>query len=202
MNKHTVLFLPLISITLLFSGCGGSPNARFYILNAIDQETSVPALIVEGHSITVKIGPVSIPDALDQPQVVSRTGKNTLLADEFNRWAGDFQYDIQRILGENISILLPTNQVTLSQEIILFPVDFQVIVNVRKFDGKLGDIVILNADWTVARKGKEKTVMARKSVLHEHTRGADYQAYVATQSRLLAKLSQEIADEIRKQLQQ
>ncbi len=202
MKNLTSISLLLISLTLLFSGCGFSPDAKVYILNVIDQDPSLPALKMEGHSVAVKVGPVSLPDTLDQPLIVTRTGQNTLAVDEFNRWSGDFQSDILRILGENISILLPTKQVFLSQEIMLLPVDFQVIVNIRKFDGKLGESVILNADWTVIRKGKHKFVIAKKSVLQENTNGSDYPAYVATQSRLLAKLSQIIADEIRNQLSQ
>jgi uncharacterized lipoprotein YmbA len=96
--------------------------------------------------------------------------------------------------------LLPTNQVVLSSEVSLLPTDFQVLINVRYLDGHLGGIVTLNADWTVIHKGKEKTVMAKKSVLQESADGSDYQAYVAAQSRLLAKLCQEITDEIRRQL--
>ena len=82
----------------------------------------------------------------------------------------------------------------------MLPIDFQVLVNIRRFDGELGGIVTLNADWTILHKGKEKSVMAQKSVLHENTTGTDYQDYVAAQSRLLAKLSEEIVTEIRRQL--
>ena len=200
MNKHAILSWVLVAITLAIGGCGSSPVAKLYILNAIDRDISVPAVTTADRSIAVKVGPVSIPDSLDQSQIVTRSGSNMLVVDEFNRWGGDFQNDFQRILGENISIMLPTDHVILNQEITLLPVDFQVIVNIREFYGKLGGIVILNADWTVVRQGKEKTVMAKKSVLQENTDGADYQAYVATQSRLLTKLSQEITDEIRRQL--
>ncbi len=49
-------------------------------------------------------------------------------------------------------------------------------------------------------KGKEQNRDDKKSVFKENTEGADYQAYVAAQSRLLGKLSQEITDEIRRQL--
>jgi len=199
-NNRTIISLSLISLTWLFSGCGSSPNAKIYILNAMDRDTSVSTLKVEHHNVAVKVGPVSIPDTLDQSLIVTRSGPNMLVVGEFNRWGGDLQSDIQRVIGENISILLPTKQVTLSQEIMLLPVDFQVIVNVRKFDGTLGGVVTLNADWTVARKGKETSVMVKKSVLKENADGVDYQSYVAAQSRLLAKLSQEIADEIRGQL--
>ena len=200
MNNNTILSIALISLTMLFAGCGSSPNAKLYILDAMESSHSIPAMTVEGHSVVVKVGPVSIADTLDQSQIVTRTGPNMLVADEFNRWSGDLQSNITSVIGENISTLLPTDQVILSQEIALLPIDFQVLVNVREFDGTLGGVVTLNADWTVAAKGKDKTVVSKKSVLQENADGTDYQAYVAAQSRLLQKLSQEITAEIRKQL--
>jgi len=163
----------------------------------MDRDNSRPAMTVKRGGVVVKVGPVSIADTLDQPQIVTRTGSNMLVADEFHRWGGDFQSNIQRVIGENISILVPTNQVFLSQEIALLPIDFQVLVNVREFGGTLGGVVTLNADWTVAAKGKEKSVISKKSVLQEATDSIDYQAYVAAQSRLLEKLSQKIADQIK-----
>ena len=198
MNLQTILAASLISISLLLVGCGTSPKTQLYILNSIDRDTSVQQSEVQ--SMVIKVGPVSIPDTLDQQQIVTRLGSNALHADEYNRWSGDFQDDIQRILGENISILLPTSQVALGQETMLMPIDFQVIINVREFDGPLGGVVTLNANWTVARKGEKKTVVAKKSVLQEKTNGTDYKDYVAAQSRLLAKLSHEIANEIGDQL--
>ena len=200
MNKQTILSLSLIAATMLFAGCGSSPNSKFYILSAVDRNAPIPIATMKNQSAVVKVGPVSIPDMLDQSQIVSRAGKNMLVVDEYNRWSGDLQSDVQRIIGENISIMLPTDQVALSQEIMLLPVDFQVIVNIREFDGALGGVVTLNADWTVARKSKEKYVRAKKSVFQEKADGVGYDAYVAAQSRLLEKLSQEIADEIRRQL--
>ena len=200
MKKQNILSWALVAITLAVTGCGSSPDAKFYILNAVDRDASVQTIAPGGRNIAVKVGPVSIPDTLDQSQIVTRAGSNTLVLDEFNRWGGDFQSDFQQILGENISILLPTDQVILDHEITLLPVDFQVLVNLRKFDGKLGENVTLNADWTVVRQGKEKKVTAKKSVLQEKTDGVAYEHYVAAQSRLLAKLSQEIVNEIRKQL--
>ena len=200
MNYRTILSLSLLALTLFFSGCGSSPNDKIYILDAMDRDSSISALTPQGQSVAVKVGPVSISDVLDQLQIVSRSGENSLIVDEFNRWGGDFQSDIQRVIGENISILLPTDQVILSQEIGLLPIDYQVLVNIREFDGTLGGMVNLNADWTVASKGKDKSIVTRKSVLEEQADGAGYDAYVAAQSRLLKKLSQDITAEIRNQL--
>jgi len=200
MIKRPILSSSLVAIALAIAGCGSSPSAKFYILNTVDRNVSTSTADMKDSNIAVKVGPVSIPDTLDHSRIVTRSGENMLILNEFNRWAGNFQSDVQRILGENISILLPTNQVVLSSEVSLLPTDFQVVINVRELDGQLGGIVTLNADWTVTHKGKEKTVVAKKLVLQEKTDGTDYQAYVAAQSRLLAKLSQEITDEIRRQL--
>ena len=198
MKTHTILMVSLIAFTLLFAGCGTSPKTQLYVLNTIDKNASVKA--IDAENIVIKIGPVSLPGSLDKEPIVTRMGSNRLFADEFNRWSGDYQNDIERILGENISILLPASEINLSRETILSPVDFQVFINVREFDGTLGGIVTLNTNWTVVRKAKKKTVVTKKTILQEKTNGNTYQDYVAAQSRLLAKLSQEIADEIGGQL--
>jgi len=192
MNIRTILSL---SMVLTIGGCGTSPVAKMYTLNAVDKASTVDAGSEQG--VAIKLGPISIPDSLDKPQIVTRVGANRLETDEFNRWAGDYQSNIQRIIGENISSLLPTNQVMMSDEIILVPVDYQILVNVRKFDGELGGVVTLNADWVLSVKNKEKTVIAKKSIFTEKTDGADYQSYAAAQSRLLEKLSKAMVDEVR-----
>ena len=200
MNKQTILSWTVVVITLAVAGCGTSPDSTFYVLNAVDRDEAVQPVTKGAHNIVVKVGPVTIPDTLDQSQIVTRSGANVLIVDEYHRWGGDFQNNFQQILGENISILLPTDHVILDQNITFEPVDFQVIVNVRELAGELGGIVTLNADWTVVRQGKEKKVTAKKSLLQEKTDGVEYEHYVAAQSRLLAKLSHEIVNEIRKLL--
>ncbi len=202
MKTKSVFLITVCSVFISLSGCGSSPDSSFYTLNAIPRDASPLSTVESNTAVSVKVGPVTVPDTLDQSQIVTRTGPNELELNEFNRWGGDLQTDFQRILGENISILLPTDHVVLYQEIILSPVDFQVIVNVREFEGQLGGAVTLNADWSVIKLGKEKSVAERKSVLHENTDSSDFPGYVAAQSRLLAKLSRQISDEIRKKMNQ
>ncbi len=202
LDKRPAAVILAVFFNMTIAGCGSSPSAKFYILNTIDQNTATSAPTSEERNIVVKVGPITIPDTLDHLQIVTLSGENQLNLNEFNRWGGDFQDGIQRVLVENISLLLPTDQVYLYQETTLLPVDFPVMVNVREFYGKLGGRVSLNADWTVIYRGREKVVIAKKSVLRENTGRADYSAYVAAQSRLLARLSQEIAAAIRATLRQ
>jgi uncharacterized protein len=190
------MILSSLLILTVLVGCGTSPKIQLYTLNSIERDASSENN--SSQNIVIKVGPVSIADMLDQDPIVSRTGSNSLVADEFNRWGGNLKNDIRRIIGENISILVPNSQMTLGNETMLLPIDYQVIINVREFDGQLGGKVILNVDWTVARKGKYKKVMVKKSVLYENAIGITYQDYVAAQSRLLEKLSHEISTEIGK----
>ena len=197
MNKKIIYTSLLMAITLNIASCGSSPKAKFYIMNTLERDLSSNT---NSKQVAIKLGPVTIPETLLRPQIVTRSNANMLLLNEFNRWGGDFQEDFQRIVGENLSILLATDHVTLSQDITPLESDYQVTINVRQFDGMLGGRVTLNADWTIANQPKNTQVIAKKSVLHEKTSGIDYQDYVAAQSRLLAKLSQEISAAIQKQL--
>lgn len=197
MNKCITATIMTITTVLLVAGCSSSPQAKFYTLNPLP--ASVAPTTTDNTMVAIKIGPVTIPDALDQPQIVTRTGANTLKLAEFHRWGSTLQDDLARILGENIAILLPTNRITLSQEITLLPIDYQVIVNIRELGGELGGTVTLNADWLI-KPSKDKPVTANKSVLQETAASANYRDFVAAQSRLLAKLSREITDAIKQQM--
>lgn len=141
------------------------PKADIYVLNAIERELSTIEL-EEKLNLVIKLGSVSIPDILDQAQIVTRIGENRLQVDDFNRWGGDFEKDIQRTLAENISILLPTVRVVMNQEVSLLAVDYQIIVNVRKFDGELGGEITLNVDWSISQQGRRKITTAKKSILY------------------------------------
>ena len=196
MNNNTIVSVIMTATLMLITGCSSSPQARFYTLNTMSKTKGSTTDIT---TIAIKIGPMTIPDALDQPQIVTRTGPNTLELSEFHRWGGDLQDDIERVLGENIAILLPTNHITLSQEVTFLPIDYQVIVNIRELGGELGGSVTLNADWLI-KPGDDKPVTAIKSVLQETALSLDYRDFVAAQSRLLARLSREIVDAIKQQM--
>ena len=195
MNNSTIVTIIATAALLLVTGCSSSPQAKFYTFNTLPE----PAATTDSTTVAIKIGPVTIPDALDQPQIVTRTGPNTLKISEFHRWGGNLRDDLERVLGENIAIMLSTNRITLSQEITLLPIDFQVLVNIRELGGELGGTVTLNADWLIKPSG-DKPIVADKSVLQETVLSPDYRDFVAAQSRLLAKLSSEIADAIKQQM--
>jgi uncharacterized lipoprotein YmbA len=182
---------------MLLAGCRGtSENARFYKLSSVvslDEATKPP-----GKAVAIGIGPIKFPDHLDRPEIVTRTSRNALQIGEFDHWAGSLREDFSRVLTENLSILLSTDYVFVFPWGKAIPVDYQVKVEVSRFDGELGKNATLIARWTVLEGGEKKTLKSvRRSSISKPAEGNSYEAMVAALSRTVEQLSQEIAETIK-----
>ena len=69
-------------------------------------------------------------------------------------------------------------------------------MEVHQFDGRLGEYALLNITWTVTGRQPRDVLRVRNSVIKEAVQSADYEAFVAAKSRILAALSREMASEI------
>ena len=71
--------------------------------------------------------------------------------------------------------------------------DYQVMVNVTRFDADAAGTVILTAGWELMRSS-DSTVMQRDRATYTEAAGnSDYPAIVAAQSRAVERLSLDIA---------
>src|SRR5262245_5343951 len=84
---------------LLLAGCA-SPSSRFYSLSAAGTPAATPS------DLSVVVGPVIIPAAVDRAQMVVSTGPNQVRVDEFNRWVGPLQSGIASVVAENLVAML------------------------------------------------------------------------------------------------
>ena len=84
-------------LAILGAGCSSTPPARFYTLSS----TSTPA--AASSELSVAVGPVAVPAAVDRPQIVVSLGPNRVWLDEFNRWAAPLQDDIARVVAKNLA---------------------------------------------------------------------------------------------------
>ncbi len=143
------------------------------------------------------MGPVRLADYLDQSQIVTRTGDNQLVKDDFNRWGGPLRNTITNVLADDIGVLLPTQQIHLHPWRQSVPIDFQLAVDISCFDGHLGDTTVLATRWTIFLGLERKVITTRRSRISEPVIGPDYAALVAAQSRALGRLCQEIVQGIK-----
>ncbi len=172
------------------AGCA-SPASHLYTLT--------PAPAAAGQTpcnVSVMVGPVSIPAAVDVPQIVVSTGPNQLAHDEFNRWASPLQSNIARVVAEDLVTILGTPRVMVFQQALNTKPDYQVAIEVQSFESVPGEAATVNALWTVRRVKDGKTDTGRTSD-REVTTQKGYDALVAAHSRAVARMSQDIADSIR-----
>jgi uncharacterized lipoprotein YmbA len=145
-----------------------------------------------------RIGPVKIPEYLDQPEIVTRITQNEVKMDEFARWAEPLKDNISSALAENLSSLLCVHSINIFPQREKTPIDYRVEVQVVQMDGRIAESASLEVSWSVADGAdrKKAPLLTKRSTYRESTRGGDYGAFVSAQSRNLVSLSRDIAETI------
>ncbi len=189
----------LCLLLVILGGCASSPSSKFYQLSGTSAQSTEARNVPRQGSEVVSVGPLRIPDYLDRPQIVSRSGNNGLHLAEFDRWAGSIEDDIIGALVEDISAQLPADRffVVRWSPILdsLLAYSYRVEMIVSRFEGPLDGAVTLRAQWGV--RGKDKNILLRReSVVVEQVSGSGYDAYVNAMCRAIERLSKEIADGI------
>jgi uncharacterized lipoprotein YmbA len=188
--------LVLAILVLGLSRCtSASDPTRFYVLNHLDgvQATSSPSASVR--ELRVGIRSVELPRYLERAQIVTRASANRLEVSEFHQWGAPLRLTVPTVLAENLTRLLPSEQVDVFPWPRSFAPDAQVLVEISRLEGALDAESVLTARWRIlGRTGDE--VRTGTSRLSEPS-GPDYESLVAAQSRLLAALSRDIADALR-----
>jgi len=189
----------MMSMVLLLTGCfGTTPPARFYSLTPR-----------ESHEIALRnnpdrflmVGPVEIPSYLDRPQIVTRTGRNEVDVAEFDCWSGKLEEEITRLLINTLSEQLAPKGIavvswrstftSLNRKMLRIP------VNIHRFDGTLGETVVLSADWgLLGIKEKEESLLVQQTTITEEAKGKGYDELVAAMGRALVRLGKEMASRI------
>jgi uncharacterized lipoprotein YmbA len=137
-----------------------------------------------------------VPAYVDRPQIVTRRSADEVDLSEFDRWAEPLADSVPRTIAANLGALLPGDRIALFPWAGSRPVQYQVVIDIARFDGALGGLVSLDARWRVL--GPERTdVREGRFAGTEPTGGPGYAALVAAMSRSLGALSREIATAVR-----
>ena len=172
------------------AGCGVTKPSIYYLLTPVEEQG---AGTVSTPSPALGIGPVAFPAYLDRPEIVLRSGGNELNYAGSNRWAEPLKTAFNRTLAENLSIMLPTDRTVIHPWSRSTMLDYQVIVDVTRFDADAAGAVTLTAAWELIRSS-DSTVMKRNKTTYTEAAGStDYPAVVAAQSRVVERLSRDIA---------
>jgi uncharacterized lipoprotein YmbA len=187
MRSRSALLLTLAA--LVAAGCASKPS-RFYTIQA-----SAPPADVAGTSYSVIVGPVTIPAAVDRPEMVVQVAPNQVELLEFDRWASPLGDAIARAVAVDLANLLGTPRVA-TAPFATFAADYRVTIDLQRFDSTPGDAVQIEAVWVVKQVAQQRARSGR-TVVREPANGQGYDALAAAHSRALARVSADIAAEIR-----
>lgn len=182
-----------ILVAAVLAACGNSPKTSFYTLDA---DTSPASNKPDARPYGVVVGPVTLPDMVDRPQLVVRVSATQVTVLDNHRWAEPLKSVIPRIIAADLSRLLGVSRVLLYPQSSGAQPEYRVRVDVRRFESDPGKGVTLEAYWSVQPTAESESRGGR-SVVHVPVGEAGYDALAAAHSRAMGRLSEELAEVIR-----
>ncbi len=184
MNRFFILLA-----VLLVAGCAQS-NKSFYVLTANGPAPS-------GGGTAIGVGPVTLAEYIDRPNLVVQQGSNQLALSEDNRWAGDLSASIARVTAANLGREMKTGNVRTYPWQSDEEIDYQVTLDIRQLHSEVDGYAVIEAGWRAYSLPDRKLKASRTFVDREPLAADGYAAMVAAQSRLLARLAENIAAGLR-----
>ena len=191
-KKFTVLLLCCFLAGL--AGCGSSKPSTFYLLTSLS--ASEATAVQSGAQAEISVGPVRLPSYLDRKQLLLRSGANELILREYNRWGEPLQENFQRVLIENLSLLLVTSQVYDYDSRDLKEVDFQLRIDVNRFDVNDDGQATFIAFWTIDDSRGDK-LLRKKTTLTTESQSLESADIVNALNQMVGDFSTELAETIR-----
>jgi uncharacterized protein len=190
---RTVLLYVLIAMAA--AGCA-SPQASFYRLSA---DSTLSATAARPIARAVIVGPVTVPDLVDRPQIVTRSTDNEVTLNEYARWGAPLASGIADAVAGDLALLLASDRVAAATRAVADPKAWRVRVDIQQFESVPGDAVTIDAHWAVRANMPDSAdpaslrTMSGRSLVREAVSGPGFDALVAAQSRALGRVSRDIA---------
>ncbi|HSB95900.1 MAG TPA: PqiC family protein [Spongiibacteraceae bacterium] len=202
LKKIAALSAALLVSTSALIGCGSAPRERYYALSAnIDaqptaQLSSQPFLQERAANYGVVIGPITIPDVVDRPQMVVLMADSQVSVAEQSRWAEPLDSGIARVVADNLAHSLSGARVSSFAQSHTVVADYRVLIDVQHFDSIVGEGIRDEFLWTVRATNKGGITKSGRTITREAANSDDYAALVAAHNRALATLSRDVATAI------
>src|SRR5574338_1112351 len=94
----------------LVAGCASSPPTNLYTLSPMGAPASETRLPGSTPAL-VAIGPVTLPDYIDRPQIVTRQSAYRIELAAYEQWAAPLYDMLPRVLAEDLALRLPSHRV-------------------------------------------------------------------------------------------
>ena len=195
MRSYPAVAVAFLGLAVLTTGCSLSPKddpSQFYVLAAsADTARAAAADVILG------LGPITLPQYLHRPQMVTRTGEYQVTFSEVHRWAEDLEAGFARIMREDLQRTTGATQVLIYPWLAGRMVQYAIEVDVLRFEGDAAGAVDLWASWRIRDTATRDVLVAQESRIAEQAAGTTRSAIVTAQSRAIVALSREVAAALR-----
>lgn len=184
--------LACIAALASLGACADAPPARHLSL-----DDGRPPVARSSNTPAVAVVRANVPDLIDRPQLVLRSGGNQVALSEQYRWAAPLRREIPRLVASDLGELLDSSRVAaVLPEDAGFPVDFKLALDFQQLDAVVGQGIDVDVLWRLEHRSG-KTFVGRSS-FRQPLAGAvaDPPALVAAQRQALRRVAAEIAKEI------
>lgn len=193
LRLHGILLTGVVF--LLVASCGTTAPTRFYLMDPMADAGSGPAAAGK-KGVSIALAPVVLPEHLNRPQIVTRQNSHQVRVDDFNRWAESLGAHITAIVAENLSRQLGTEGVVITNRYKQTDIDFQLSIQILRFDGWPGKEAVLDCRWYLGTGDEHAGGHPERYRITRPVEGDGYPDLVAALSRMLADLSREIAQRL------
>lgn len=177
-------------LCLLLAACGAGPKS-YYMLTA---DGAAPT---GSSGIGIGVGPVTLAEYIDRPNLVVQEQTNQVGIASDHRWAGALDASIARVTATNLGRRMGTGNIRTYP----WPRDeglrYQVTIDVREFHGGADGHAVIEAGWRAYALPERRMVASRNFTAREPLEKDGYQPLVAAQSRLLSRMADDIASSLR-----
>jgi uncharacterized lipoprotein YmbA len=181
--------LILLLLAVFLSGCAQS-GKKFYMLTSTG-----PA--ISGGGMGIGVGPVNLAEYINRQNLVIQQAPNELSIAEDHRWAGDLAASITRVTAANLSRQLNTGNVHAYPWQRDDELRYQVTLEIRQLHAGGDGYAVIEAAWRAYSLPDRRLKASRTFTDREPLEKDGYSAMVAAQSRLLGRLSENIAAVLR-----
>ena len=199
---RTWLVLVFVLAGSFLSGCIATTTTttKLYVLNPLDSGASLVSKTDLKDSLSVEIASLRLPQYLERPQIVTRSGENRLEREEYHRWGGNLKKNMIRVLTKNLSQLLATPNIAIAPHRPPARPDFRVELEVMQFERVSDGQVKFSAQWRLSRGKDLKPLSTRITELASPAlpTGSDMEHTVSAMSALIGELSKIIGRAILK----
>ena len=186
---------------LLLTGCAGSPAPRYYSLNVALPAASAPTDNAHAGqpAKAIGIGPITLPETVDRPQLVLLQGTGEVTLAQGHRWAGSLKQEIGLLLADHLTRRLGYPPIAAYPQSMAVDAPYQVSLDITRFAASLGGEAQIEALWTV-RGDNDSPPLRKRGVylapVQAHATGTEHAAVVAAYVQALHALGDDLAKDL------